>query len=214
MQSFEYYASQADNIDFRAECWIDGQFVRSKSGETFENFNPATGKKLCDVARGNGHDVNAAVKAARAAFEDGRWSRKTPGERKEVLLNLANLIRENTTEMALLDTLDMGKPISETINVDAPGAAFFFQWHAEAVDKIYDEIAPTGGRDIAMIRRTPLGVIGAVVPWNFPLDMATWKLAPALATGNSVVLKPAEQSPLSALRLAELAGSRTSRRST
>jgi gamma-glutamyl-gamma-aminobutyraldehyde dehydrogenase len=205
MQSFEYYASQADDIDFRTECWIDGQFVCSKSGETFENFNPATGKKLCDVARGNGHDVNAAVKAARAAFEDGRWSRKTPGERKEVLLNLANLIRENITEMALLDTLDMGKPISETINVDAPGAAFFFQWHAEAVDKIYDEIAPTGGRDIAMIRRTPLGVIGAVVPWNFPLDMATWKLAPALATGNSVVLKPAEQSPLSALRLAELA---------
>ena len=151
------------------------------------------------------NDIDAAVNAARTAFEDRRWSGKTPSERKEVILNLARLIRENVTELALLDTLDMGKPISETVNVDAPGSAFFFQWHAEAADKIYDEIAPTGGRDIAMIRRVPLGVIGAVVPWNFPLDMATWKLAPALITGNSVVLKPAEQSPLSALRLAELA---------
>ena len=205
MQSFEDYTSLANSMDFRTKCWIDGQFVSAKSGETFENINPATGKKLCDVARGSSNDIDAAVNAARTAFEDGRWSGKTPGERKEVILNLARLIRENITEMALLDTLDMGKPISETINVDAPGSAFFFQWHAEATDKIYDEIAPTGGRDIAMIRRVPLGVIGAVVPWNFPLDMATWKLAPALVTGNSVVLKPAEQSPLSALRLAELA---------
>ena len=205
MQSLEDYTSKANNMNFRAECWIDGQFVPAKSGETFENINPATGKKLCDVARGKSNDIDAAVKAARTAFEDGRWSGKTPSERKEVILNLARLIRENLTEMALLDTLDMGKPISETVNVDVPGSAFFFQWHAEAADKIYDEIAPTGGRDIAMIRRSPLGVIGAVVPWNFPLDMATWKLAPALVTGNSVVLKPAEQSPLSALRLAELA---------
>jgi gamma-glutamyl-gamma-aminobutyraldehyde dehydrogenase len=205
MQSFEDYTSQAKAMDFRTKCWIDGQFVHAKSGKTFDCINPATGEKLCEVARGDGDDIDAAVKAARAAFEDGRWCAKTPGERKEVLLKLATLIRENLTEMAMLDTLDMGKPISETVNVDAPGSAFFFQWHAEAVDKIYDEVAPTGGRDIAMIRRAPLGVIGAVVPWNFPLDMATWKLAPALATGNSVVLKPAEQSPLSALRLAELA---------
>jgi len=120
-------------------------------------------------------------------------------------LRLAALLRENLEEFALLDTLDMGKPISETVNVDVPGSAYFFQWHAEAIDKLYDEVAPTGGRDLALIRRVPLGVVGAVVPWNFPLDMATWKLAPALAAGNSVVLKPAEQSPLSALRLAELA---------
>ena len=205
MQSIEDYTSLANSMDFRTKCWIDGQFVSAESGETFENINPATGKKLCDVARGSSNDIDAAVNAARAAFEDGRWSGKTPSERKEVILNLARLIREHVTEMALLDTLDMGKPISETVNVDAPGSAFFFQWHAEATDKIYDEIAPTGGRDIAMIRRVPLGVIGAVVPWNFPLDMATWKLAPALVTGNSVVLKPAEQAPLSALRLAELA---------
>lgn len=129
----------------------------------------------------------------------------TPAARKEVLLKLASLIRENIPEFALLDTLDMGKLVKDSSTVDAPGAAHFFQWHAEAIDKLYDEVAPTGGRDLAFIRRVPLGVVGAVVPWNFPLDMATWKLAPALATGNSVVLKPAEQSPLSALFLAELA---------
>ena len=122
-----------------------------------------------------------------------------------MLLKLAALLRENLEEFALLDTLDMGKPITETVTGDVPGSAHFFQWHAEAIDKLYDEIAPTGGRDLALIRRVPLGVVAAVVPWNFPLDMATWKLAPALAAGNSVVLKPAEQSPLSALRLGELA---------
>jgi gamma-glutamyl-gamma-aminobutyraldehyde dehydrogenase len=157
------------------------------------------------VARGNGEDIDLAVRSARRAFNSGVWSGKTPSERKEVLLTLAGLIRNNIPELALLDTLDMGKLIKDSSTVDAPGSAHFFQWHAEAIDKLYDEIAPTGGRDIAMVRRVPLGVVGAVVPWNFPLDMATWKLAPALATGNSVVLKPAEQSPLSALFLAELA---------
>ena len=170
MQSFEDYTSLANSMDFRTKCWIDGQFVSAKSGETFENINPATGKKLCDVARGNSNDIDAAVNAARAAFQVGRWSGKTPSERKEVILNLARLIRENITEMALLDTLDMGKPISETVNVDAPGSAFFFQWHAEATDKIYDEIAPTGGRDIAMIRRVPLGVICLLYKYRSPRD--------------------------------------------
>lgn len=205
MLSYEEYKTKAAALNFRTDCWIDGKFIPAISGETFASVNPATGKTLCDVARGNAADIDRAVGSARAAFEDGRWSGKTPAERKEVLLKLATLIRENLTELALLDTLDMGKPISETVNVDVPGSAMFFQWHAEAIDKLYDEVAPTGGRDIAMIRRVPLGVVGAVVPWNFPLDMATWKLAPALASGNSVVLKPAEQSPLSALYLAELA---------
>lgn len=168
-------------------------------------MNPATAEVLTDVARGGVEDVDRAVAAARRTFDDGRWSRKTPGERKEVLLRLATLIGENVPELALLDSLDMGKLVKDAATVDAPGSAHFFQWHAEAIDKLYDEIAPTGGRNLAMIRRVPLGVIGAVVPWNFPLDMATWKLAPALVLGNSVVLKPAEQSPLSALRLAELA---------
>jgi len=205
MLSYDDYKTGAEALKFRNQCWIDGAFVPAASGETFVSINPATGIPLCQVARGGAADIDRAVAAARAAFSDGRWSGKTPSERKEVLLRLAAIIRANLTELALLDTLDMGKPIAETVNVDVPGSATFFQWHAEAIDKLYDEVAPTGGRDVAMIRRVPLGVIGAVVPWNFPLDMATWKLAPALATGNSVVLKPAEQSPLSALRLAELA---------
>jgi len=205
MQSLAHYTARVGALLMRNQCWIDGRFVPAASGARFESVNPATGLVLSDVARGGAEDIDRAVRAARRAFEDGRWSKQTPGARKEVLLRLANLLRENIEEFALLDTLDMGKPIAETVNVDVPGSAHFFQWHAEAIDKLYDEVAPTGGRDIALIRRVPLGVIGAVVPWNFPLDMATWKLAPALAAGNSVVLKPAEQSPLSALRLAELA---------
>ena len=123
------------------------------SGARFASVNPATGATLAEVARGGASDVDRAVAAARAAFGDGRWSRRTPGQRKEVLLRLAALVRENLEELALTDTLDMGKPISETVNVDVPGSAHFFQWHAEAVDKVYDEVAPTGGRDLALIRR-------------------------------------------------------------
>lgn len=199
------WQARAAALKFRNQIWLDGRAVPAASGARFESVNPATGAVLTDVARGGAEDIDRAVASARSAFEDGRWSRKTPAERKEVLLRLAALIRENVPELALLDSLDMGKLVKDAATIDAPGSAHFFQWHAEAIDKLYDEIAPTGGRDLAMVRRVPLGVVGAVVPWNFPLDMATWKLAPALATGNSVVLKPAEQSPLSALRLAELA---------
>lgn len=199
------WQARAAAMTFRNQCLIDGEFVPSASGQRFATINPATGEPITEIARGGAEDIDRAVRSARRAFEDGRWSRQTPGQRKEVLLRLAALIRANIPELALLDSLDMGKLVKDAATVDAPGSAYFFQWHAEAIDKIYDEIAPTGGRDLAMIRRVPLGVVGAVVPWNFPLDMATWKLAPALAMGNSVVLKPAEQSPLSAMRLAELA---------
>lgn len=199
------WRARAASLKFRNGIFIDGAFRDAAKGGRFDTVNPANAQVLTSVARGTSDDINAAVISARRAFNDGRWSGKSPGERKEVLLRLAALIRENIPELALLDTLDMGKPISDSSTIDAPGSAHFFQWHAEAIDKLYDEIAPTGRGDLAMIRRVPLGVIGAVVPWNFPLDMATWKLAPALATGNSVILKPAEQSPLSALMLAELA---------
>ena len=144
------------------------------------------------------------MRAARRAFDAGDWSMADPAERKRVLLRLAELIREHAEELALLDSLDMGKPVEDALGVDVPGAAGLFQWYAEAADKLYDEIAPTGADDLAMVTREPLGVVGAVVPWNFPLDIATWKVAPALVAGNSVVLKPAEQSPLSAIRLGEL----------
>ena len=205
MTTLAEWRSRAASLKLRNGLYIDGRFRDAAKGGRFETVNPANAQVLTDVARATAEDIDAAVASARRAFNDGRWSGKSPAERKEVLLKLAALIRENVPELALLDTLDMGKPISDSTTIDAPGSAHFFQWHAEAIDKLYDEIAPAGAGNLAMIRRVPLGVIGAVVPWNFPLDMATWKLAPALATGNSVVLKPAEQSPLSALMLAELA---------
>jgi len=203
--SFEDWTRKAAGLSIRSQAFIDGRFCDAVSSKTFASINPATGEVLAEVAEGDAADIDRAVSAARRAFDDGRWARMAPGDRKSVLLRLAELIRENLHEMALLDSLDMGKLVQDAVTVDAPGSAHFFQWYAEAIDKIYDEVAPTGPGDLALVSRVPIGVVGAVVPWNFPLDMATWKAAAALAAGNSVVLKPAEQSPLSALRLAELA---------
>ena len=199
------WVKDAAGLRLRDKAFIDGKPVDALSGETFDSINPATGALLAKVAACGEADVDRAVRSARAAFEDGRWSGRSPAERKAVLLRLADLIRENSVELALLDSLDMGKLVTDAATIDVPGSAAIFQWYAEAIDKVYDEVAPTGAGNLALVRREALGVVGAVVPWNFPLDMATWKCAPALAMGNSVVLKPAEQSPLSALRLAELA---------
>jgi gamma-glutamyl-gamma-aminobutyraldehyde dehydrogenase len=195
----------ASKITPSAKAYIDGKFVDAISGKTFASINPATDSTLAMIAECDAADIDRAVAAARRAFEAGVWSAMAPMDRKAVLLRLAELIRQNLVELALLDSLDMGKLVTDAATIDVPGSALFFQWYAEAIDKVYDEIAPTGPGDLALITREPLGVVGAVVPWNFPLDMATWKCAAALAAGNSVVLKPAEQSPLSALRLAELA---------
>ncbi|MFK0206345.1 aldehyde dehydrogenase [Agrobacterium sp. NPDC090283] len=203
--SHQDWIKRAAAIRFRDKAFIDGKFVSARSGRVFNSVNPATGYTLAEVASCGQDDIDIAVAAARRVFEAGVWSRKSPAQRKEVLLRLAGLLRENQEELALLESLDMGKLVSDAVTIDVPGSAAIFQWYAEAIDKIYDEIAPAEEGNLALIRREPLGVIGAVVPWNFPLDMATWKCAPALAAGNSVVLKPAEQSPLSALRLAELA---------
>ncbi|CUH52081.1 aldehyde dehydrogenase [Shimia marina] len=203
--TYEDWKSRADALSFRGQAFINGKFVDAASGKTFDSINPATGGVLTAVAECDEEDINRAVAAGRTAFEGGRWSRMAPGDRKAVMLKLADLIRDNLEEMALLDSLDMGKLVTDAATIDAPGSAHFFQWYAEAIDKVYDEVAPTGPGDLALVSRVPLGVVGAVTPWNFPLDMATWKAAAALAAGNSVVLKPAEQSPLSALRLAELA---------
>ncbi|MDZ5699548.1 aldehyde dehydrogenase [Chelativorans sp. M5D2P16] len=199
------WIAKASQIRFRDKAFIDGRFVESASGRTLASINPATGETLAEVASCGEEEVNLAVAAARRSFESGVWSRAAPAHRKQVLLRLAELLRENLHELALLESLDMGKLVKDAATVDVPGAAAIFQWYAEAIDKIYGEVAPTGEGDLVLVRREPLGVVGAVVPWNFPLDMATWKCAPALAAGNSVVLKPAEQSPFSALRLAELA---------
>ena len=192
-------------LSFQDKAWIDGKWCKAISGSTYPVSNPATGEVLAQMAACQSEDVDLAVVAARRVFEEGLWSLQSPSARKEVLKNLAGLIRENLEELALLETLNTGKPISDSMNVDIPGSAGCIEWYAEAIDKLYGEVAPTDGNNIATITKEPLGVIGAVVPWNFPLDIAVWKLAPALAAGNSVVLKPAEQSPHTVLRLAELA---------
>ena len=190
-------------VDGRA--LIDGRRVDAHDGRSFDCVSPIDGRVLGPVARGAAPDVDAAVGAARAAFEDGRWARQPPAARKRVLQEFARRIEAAREELALLETLDMGKPIRHALAVDVPATARTIAWYAEAVDKVYDEIAPTGPQALALITREAMGVIGAIVPWNYPMIMASWKLGPALAAGNSVVLKPSEKSPLSALRLAELA---------
>lgn len=184
---------------------IAGKAHQALSGDTFAVINPATNTLLAKVAACADADVDLAVRAARKSFANGPWARMQPRERKATLLRLSELILAHREELALLDSLSMGKPVMDAFNIDVPGAAHVFAWYAESLDKLYDQVAPTGPGTLATITRAPLGVIAAVVPWNFPLDMAAWKLAPALAAGNSVILKPAEQSPFSALRLAELA---------
>ncbi|WP_193368139.1 aldehyde dehydrogenase [Pelagibius marinus] len=203
--SIESVKSQAEGLAYRNQCFIDGRFADAASGKTFDCVSPIDGKVLTQVAAGDQEDVDRAVKAARAAFEDGRWSRLAPAKRKKVMLRWAELLEQHTTELALLETLDMGKPIGDSSRIDIPAVINCIRWYAEAADKVYDEIAPTGDDAVAMLVREPLGIIGAVVPWNFPLLMAAWKLGPALATGNSMIIKPAEQSPLTMIRAAELA---------
>jgi gamma-glutamyl-gamma-aminobutyraldehyde dehydrogenase len=205
IRDLSYWQARAAAVRPQGRAYIGGAWTDAADGATFETINPATGRVLAKVAACGAEDVNRAVVAARRAFEQGVWSGLAPRERKAVLLRLAALIEAHQEELALLETLDMGKPIGDTLAYDVPEAARTYAWYAEAIDKIYDEIAPTGSNVLATITREPLGVVAAVVPWNYPLLMASWKVAPALAAGNSVILKPAEQSPLSALRLAELA---------
>ena len=193
-------ALQADGRMF-----IGGKRLHAQAGETFDSLSPIDGRNLGPVARGRAADIDAAVASARRAFEDGRWSKKAPAVRKKILQRFSEKILAARDELALLETLDMGKPIQYSLAVDVGAVARTIAWYAEAVDKIYDEIAPTAQTALALITREPMGVIGAVVPWNYPMIMAGWKLGPALAAGNSVVLKPSEKSPLTALRLAEIA---------
>jgi len=203
--SIDMVKDQASRLTFRNQAFINGKYLPAASGKTFDCINPATGKAITQISECDKEDVDRAVKAARAAFDKGSWSRMAPSARKKVLMKFAGLIEKHTTELALLETLDMGKPIRDSSRIDIPLAAQAIGWYAEAIDKLYDEIAPTGPEAVSLIRREPVGVVAAVVPWNFPLLMASWKIGPALATGNSMIVKPAEQSPLTALRIAELA---------
>ncbi|MBV8495943.1 MAG: aldehyde dehydrogenase [Gammaproteobacteria bacterium] len=196
---------RARMLEFRTQAFIDGRYLDAASGATFDTINPATGKLLARVAAGDQEDINRAVVSARAAFRRGIWAGLAPAKRKKILLRFARVIREHTEELALLETLDMGKPIADSLGIDIPGAARCIEWYAEAIDKVYDQVAPTGPGALALITREPLGVVGAIVPWNYPLLMAAWKFGPVLAAGNSLILKPSEKSPLTALKVAELA---------
>jgi gamma-glutamyl-gamma-aminobutyraldehyde dehydrogenase len=201
----EEYQAIAAGLSFPTQAFIDGSFRSALSGKTFETLNPATGAVLASVAACGAEDVDLAVARARDAFEDGRWSRLHPRTRKEALLRLARLVRRNARELAVLESLDSGKPIFDCETVDLPETVNCLTWHAELIDKIYDQVAPAAGGHIAMILREPVGVVGLVLPWNFPLLMLAWKIGPALAAGCSVIVKPAEETPLTTLRLAELA---------
>ncbi len=199
------WAARAAALTIEGRAYIDGRYVPAVAGETFPCINPATGTVLTEVAHCQAADVDLAVRAARREFEQGSWARTPPKARKLVLRRFAELMEANREELALLETLDMGKPISDSLNVDLRSAPNCIAWYGEAIDKIYDEVAPTGPAELGLITREPIGVVGAVVPWNFPLIMACWKIGPALAAGNSVVLKPSEKSPLTAIRIAALA---------
>ena len=190
---------------FRTDAFIDGAFRPALSGDRFVTENPATGRPLAEIASGDAADIDLAVRAARRAFDDGRWSRRAPADRKEVLLRFADLLEANLEELAMLDSLEAGKPITDCRDVDVPDAIRTYRWFAEAIDKVFDAVAPTGPDALGLIVREPIGVVGAVVPWNFPLLMATWKAAPALAAGNSLIIKPARLTSMSAIRMAELA---------
>ncbi|TNJ34525.1 aldehyde dehydrogenase [Arenimonas terrae] len=201
----EDWLQRAAALTIRRQAFIDGRYVDAASGKTFDCLSPIDGRVLAKVAECGAEDVDRAVKAARQAFDAGKWSNARPTHRKKVLVKLAQLIHEHGEELALLESLDMGKPVSDALNVDVAASVRCMSWTGEAIDKVYGEVASTGPDELGLVTREPLGVVAAIVPWNFPLLMAVWKLAPALAMGNSVVLKPSEKSPLTALRLAELA---------
>ena len=195
----------ADTLEPETRAFIDGRYVDAADGATFDCLSPIDGRLLGRVADCKAIDIDRAVAAARRSFEAGHWSRATPTHRKRTLRKFAALIAAHADELALLESLDMCKPVRDAREVDIAASVRCLDWTAEAIDKVYGEVAPTGPRELGLVTREPLGVVGAIVPWNFPLLMACWKIAPALATGNSVVLKPSEKSPLSAIRVAALA---------
>ena len=201
----EEYKAIAADLDFPTSAYVDGGYRPAASGKTFATVNPATGEKLTDIAACGAEDVDFAVTKAREAFDDGRWSRMHPSERKDVLIRFCKLLTRNQRELAVMEAVDSGKPIYDCETVDIPETIHCIKWHAEAIDKIYDQVSPASDDHIAMVLREPIGVVGLVLPWNFPLLMLAWKIGPALAAGCSVVVKPAEETSLTALRVAELA---------
>lgn len=199
------WEERARSLIIEGRAFVDGQYLPAADGATFDCLSPIDGRLLAQVASCAAADADLAVAAARRSFESGRWSRLAPAKRKAVMIRLAELLEIHREELALLETLDMGKPIKYSLSIDVPAAARALRWSGEAIDKLYGEVAATPDDELGLVTREPVGVVAAIVPWNFPLLMACWKLGPALASGNSVVLKPSEKSPLTAIRLAQLA---------
>lgn len=201
----EDWAARAQVLKIETRAFIDGRYVDAAAGATFDCVSPIDGRVIGKIADGQAEDIERGVQSARRAFEAGIWAETKPVHRKKTLIKFAALIEKHAEELALLESLDMGKPVGDALAVDVAASVRCMSWTGEAIDKVYGEVAATGPDELGLVTREPLGVIGAIVPWNFPLLMAVWKLAPALATGNSVVLKPSEKSPLTAIRLAALA---------
>ena len=205
MSTTEIWQERAAAIKPNGNIFIDGKSVPAASGKTFSDFSPTLKKEIANIASGDTEDINRAVQSAKKAFESGVWSEMNPRDKKAIMLRWAELLNQHREELALLETLDVGKPISDSLAVDTRNSARVIQWYAETIDKNYDEIAPAPRNALAMVTREPLGVVGAIVPWNYPMSITSWKLGPALAMGNTIVIKPAENSSLTAVRMAELA---------
>ncbi|MWV14590.1 aldehyde dehydrogenase family protein [Pseudomonas sp. L-22-4S-12] len=199
------WEQRAKNLKIEGRALIHGELCEAVSAATFECVSPVDGRLLGLVASCDAPDAELAVADARATFESGVWSRLKPVERKKIMIRFADLMDAHAEELALLETLDMGKPIGFSLSVDVAGASRAIRWSGEAIDKIYDEVAATPHDELGLVTREPVGVVAAIVPWNFPMIMTAWKLGPALATGNSVIVKPSEKSPLTAIRMAQLA---------
>lgn len=203
--TLEEYTAIANGLAYQTKAFINGQFQDSKRQRTFETTNPATGDVITTIAACDKEDVDLAVGCARAAFEDGRWCKMAPSARKEVLLAFADLLEDNLITLAVMESVDSGKPVSECQLTDLPEAIHTIRWHAELIDKVYDSTSPLNDDSVAMVVREPIGVVGLVLPWNFPILMLAWKIGPALAAGCSVVVKPAKETTLTTLKIAELA---------
>ena len=199
------YKAIAKKLKFEGRAFINGKYVNAIDGKKFETINPATGEKLCAVAKCNHKDVDLAVKVSRKSFNSGVWSRCSPEHRKEVLLKFAELLRKHGDENSVLECVDTGKLVTDCINEVANDAPMHFQWYGELIDKVFGKVGPTEPSITSLIVKEPIGVVAGIVPWNFPLMMAVWKMAPALAAGCSVIIKPAEDTPLTAIRVAKIA---------
>ena len=205
LKTEQEYRAIAESLRLPEGAYINGKFQSAKNAGTFTSVNPADGSELANIACCDIADVDLAVEKAREAFEDGRWSRQHPGDRKKILIQFCKLLKRNQAELVTMESLESGKPVAEVETIDFPETIHCLEWHAETADKIYDQVAPAGDDAVAMIVREPIGVVACVLPWNFPMLMMAWKIAPALAAGNSVIVKPAEETSMTALRMAELA---------